>query len=350
MALLEIENLTVDFQRPSGPIRVLHGIDLTVRRGEILGLVGESGSGKSVTSLAALRLLGPLARIQGNVAFDGRDILSMDQRALERWRGSDVAMIFQDPMSSLNPVRTIGWQVAEAVSFNTARNNNGRGNGKSKENAQNRSRNGFLRSNGGSMGAEVREATLGLLERVGIPAAQRRIREYPHQLSGGMNQRVMIAMALAGNPKLLIADEPTTALDVTIQAQILTLLKRLNEEFRTAVILITHDLGVVAETCDRMAVMYAGRIVESGSVESIFSEPAHPYTQGLLASLPRIDGKKNQLVAIRGTVPSPDELPEGCAFEPRCDKSFDRCMKELPELLPLDNGRETACFAAREQR
>ena len=200
------------------------------------------------------------------------------------------------------------------------------------------------------MGTGIREATLGLLERVGIPAARRRIREYPHQLSCGMNQRVMIAMALAGNPKLLIADEPTTALDVTIQAQILALLKRLNEEFRTAVILITHDLGVVAETCDRVAVMYAGRIVESGSVESIFSDPAHPYTQGLLASLPRIDGKKMKLVAIRGTVPSPDELPEGCAFEPRCDRSFERCMKESPGLLPLDDGREAACFVASEKK
>lgn len=299
MALLEIDNLQVQFSTIDGIVPAVFGVDLRVERGETVGLVGESGSGKSVTAMSTMRLLAePPAHISGSIRFERRsgesvDIaaLNNDSQTLQDLRGNEIAMVFQEPMRALSPVFTVGHQVAESIWLHREI---------SKEEA-------------------LKEAIV-MLDRVGIPDPSRRATEYPHQLSGGQRQRVMIAMALSCRPSLLIADEPTTALDVTIQAQILDLLKELQGEFNLAVLLITHDLGIVAGTCSRVAVMYMGEIVEEGSVLDIFENPTHPYTQGLLKSVPVPgEGHKERLPAIRGTVPDPRELPPGCAFGPRCD-------------------------------
>ncbi|MBT4263440.1 MAG: ABC transporter ATP-binding protein [Deltaproteobacteria bacterium] len=338
LPLLQITDLTVDFDLPGGWVRSLHGINLEVYPGEILGLVGESGCGKSVTCMAMIKLLGPRALIRGQVEFDGQDLLALDEKALTQVRGRDVAMIFQDPVSSLNPVHTIGRQVVESIHYNTPPLplNQSQPLGEQVQSA--------VEQQSRLTGSEARERAERLLTRIGIPEAKQRLQDYPHQLSGGMNQRAMIAMALAGQPQMLIADEPTTALDVTIQAQILELIRDLRHEMGMSIILVTHDLSVVAETCDRMAVMYCGRIVEEGLVQNMFADPHHPYTRGLLASLPRIDQRTDKLPTVEGSVPAPHEMPSGCSFEPRCQWSLNECRIQHPPLISCADGRTIACF------
>jgi peptide/nickel transport system ATP-binding protein len=336
--LLQLSDLTVDFDTPTGWVRCLYGVDLEVYSGEILGLVGESGSGKSVTCMAVMQLLGPRALIRGNVRYSKQDLLGLDEKGLTRMRGREIAMIFQDPMSSLNPVHTIGRQVLESITHNTGAPvlNPADTIGNQVEEA--------VVDQLGLTGQDARGEARRLLTHVGIPDPKQRLKEYPHQMSGGMSQRAMIAMALAGRPRLLIADEPTTALDVTIQAQILELIRGLRKEMGMSIILITHDLAVVAETCDRMAVMYCGRITEKGPVKSIFADPRHPYTRGLLASLPRIDRRTAKLHPMRGSVPAPHEMPQGCAFEPRCPVSVEDCKLNQPSLVTGTGGHSIACF------
>jgi peptide/nickel transport system ATP-binding protein len=314
--LLAIRRLSVVFDTPAGPLPAVTDVSLEVAHGETLGLVGESGCGKSVTCLTALGLLPPNGRVSsGEVLFRGQNLLGLDERRMESVRGRDIAMVFQDPMTSLNPVQTIGRQIMESLQIHQG------------------------------LGAREAEGrAVGLLRRVGLPEPAQRARDYPHQLSGGMNQRAMIAMALACGPQLLIADEPTTALDVTIQAQILELMQELRRDSRTAIILITHDLGVIAETADRVAVMYAGCVVESGPVHAIFHRPTHPYTHGLLGSLPRVDRSQAELVPIEGTVPALHELPAGCHFAPRCPRASDPCQVEKPPLRERGDGHSVACF------
>ena len=311
-ALVALRGLRVAFDG----VPALHGIDLDVMPGEAVGLVGESGCGKSVTWLAALGLLPGRASVTGSVTLAGTELLGAAPRVLDRVRGGRIAMIFQDPASSLNPVHRIGTQVAEAVALHQ----------------------------GVARGAARAEAKR-LLDQVGMPDAARRMDAYPHELSGGQNQRVMIAMALAGRPELLVADEPTTALDVTIQAQILELLAELRRTTGMALVLISHDLGVVAETCERVAVMYAGRIVEEAPVETLFADPRHPYTQGLLGALPPIEGPRRPLASIPGGVPEPWAMPPGCAFAPRCPKHLAVCDVAPPALVARE-GRADACLLA----
>ncbi len=309
--LVRISGLRVAFDG----VPVLRGVDLAVGAGEAVGLVGESGCGKSVTWLAALGLLPGKAQVTGSVVLDGQELLGAPMPVLDRVRGGQIAMIFQDPASSLNPVHRIGRQVGEA-----------------------------LRLHRGMDGAAARAETRRLLDQVGIPDAGNRMDAYPHELSGGQNQRVMIAMALAGRPRLLVADEPTTALDVTIQAQILDLLATLRAETGMALVLISHDLGVVAETCDRVAVMYAGLVIEEVSSARLFDAPAHPYTQGLLSALPPLDGLPRQhLAAIPGSVPEPRALPPGCAFGPRCPRHASLCDEQVPPLVDVAPGQRAAC-------
>jgi len=316
--LIEIRGLTVDFETDNGrTIRALHGIDLTIERDTALGLVGESGSGKSITWLAALGLLGGRARIGGMVTFDGEPLIGAPVQALEAVRGRRIAMIFQDPSSSLNPVHTVGHQLGEALRLHRG-------------------------LDAGAAAIEARH----LLDRVGIAGAARRLQDYPHQLSGGTNQRVMIAMALAGQPDVLIADEPTTALDATIQAQILDLLREIRRDTGMALVLISHDLGVVAENTDQVAVMYAGRIVETALIDELFDRPRHPYTRGLLAALPDLDGPRRPLRAIPGTVPEPGRLPAGCSFAPRCDEADAACAATRPSLRMIDPDHVAACHHA----
>ena len=315
--LLEVKQLQTHFYTRSGIAKAVEGVSFSLDEGETLGLVGESGCGKSVTSLSIMRLVDhPGKIVGGEVLFKGEDILDMDQDALHKLRGGQIAMIFQDPMTSLNPVLPIGFQIAEAVKAHLKLDDTA---------AMNRA---------GEM-----------LERVRIPEARRRLKDYPHQFSGGMRQRVMIAIALSCNPQMLIADEPTTALDVTIQAQVLDLMKGLATEFRTATLLITHDLGVVAGTCDRVCVMYAGRIVETAPTATIFKMPAHPYTQALLAAVPRPDQQRGErLAAIGGQPPNLVNLPPGCPFAPRCRKAQPRCRQELPPLDNVGPNQKAACF------
>jgi oligopeptide transport system ATP-binding protein len=315
--LLEVKQLQTHFYTRSGIAKAVEGVSFSLDEGETLGLVGESGCGKSVTSLSIMRLIDhPGKIVGGEVLFKGEDILDMDQDALHKLRGGQIAMIFQDPMTSLNPVLPIGFQIAEAVRAHLKLDDTA---------AMNRA---------GEM-----------LERVRIPEARRRLKDYPHQFSGGMRQRVMIAIALSCNPQMLIADEPTTGLDVTIQAQVLDLMKGLATEFRTATLLITHDLGVVAGTCDRVCVMYAGRIVESAPTATIFKMPAHPYTQALLAAVPRPDQQRGErLAAIGGQPPNLVNLPPGCPFAPRCRKAQPRCRQELPPLDNVGPNQKAACF------
>jgi peptide/nickel transport system ATP-binding protein len=298
-------------------VPALRGVDLDIGRGEAVGLVGESGSGKSVTWLAALGLLPATAKVTGSVTLDGRELLGAAPATLDKVRGGRIAMIFQDPASALNPVQRVGRQVTEA-----------------------------LRLHRGMDGAQARAEAKRLFEMVGIPDAGRRLDVYPHEMSGGQNQRVMIAMALAGEPELLVADEPTTALDATIQAQILDLLRRLQQETGMALVLISHDLGVVADMCSRVCVMYAGRIVEQAPSDQLFVRPAHPYTQGLLAALPDMVGPRRRLEAIPGSVPEPWNLPPGCAFAPRCNQATAECTVP-PEFRAVEPGHVAACVHAR---
>ncbi len=316
--VLEVNNLQTHFFTDEGVVPSVNGVSFYINQEETLGIVGESGCGKSVTSLSIMQLVpNPPGRIVGGeILFQGENLVKKTPEQMRKIRGNDMAMIFQEPMSSLNPVYTIGDQIAESVVLHEK---------VSKREAFNRA--------------------VEMLRLVGIPAAERRAREYPHQMSGGMRQRVMIAMALACNPKLLIADEPTTALDVTIQAQILDLMKKLKSEFHAAIMLITHDLGVVAEMCDRVAVMYAGKVVEEGTTRELFGEPLHPYTEGLLASIPRIDEThQEKLHVIDGTVPNLLHLPTGCSFAPRCPKAMDVCRREEPTLTEVGDGRKVSCW------
>jgi peptide/nickel transport system ATP-binding protein len=315
--LVAIEGLTVDFDTGKRMVRALHGVDLSVGRGEAVGLVGESGCGKSVTWLAALGLLGKRARVSGSVRFDGRDLVDANEAVLERVRGRHVAMIFQDPSSSLNPVHRIGHQLGEALGLHR-----------------------------GLQGASADAEAMRLLDRVGIADAGRRLGDYPHELSGGMNQRVMIAIALAGQPELLVADEPTTALDATIQAQILELLREIRRDTGMAMVLISHDLGVVAENTDRVCVMYCGRIVEDAPIAGIFGGARHPYTSGLLAALPELEGPRRRLVPIAGTVPEPWNLPVGCSFAPRCALAGEECGRAPPGAVVVAPQHNVACLRA----
>ncbi len=315
--LLEIDDLRVRFKTRRGRVHAVNGISFDVRPGETLGLVGESGCGKSVTALASMGILPRAASIPtGSIRLEGRELVGLSERAWRRIRGKEIAMIFQDPMSSLNPVLTVGAQLREAIEEH--------------------------------LDLDRRAATrraVELLDQVGIPSAADRLRNYPHQFSGGMRQRVMIAMALACEPKLLIADEPTTALDVTIQAQILDLLRDLVADRGTSLLLITHDLGVVAGMCERVQVMYAGTLVEEGTAQELFAAPRHPYTLGLLQSVPRLDtGRRQPLRPIPGAPRNMLNEPVSCPFAPRCRNRIERCSAELPELRRLDTGQRAACF------
>lgn len=312
---LKVRGLTTTFETSRGPARAVDGVDFDVAPGEVVGLVGESGSGKSVTLRSILRLVPHSAHIEGSVIWQGRDLISASQAELRQVRGAQIAMIFQEPMTALNPVLPIWLQIEENLVAHS------------------------------DLDARARRArALELLDIVGIPAAARRLDEYPHQFSGGMRQRVMVAIALASSPKLLLADEPTTALDVTIQDQILKLILDLRDQFSMSVVFVTHDLGVVAATCDRMAVMYAGRIVETGSVAEVFRKPHHPYTRGLLGSVPRSGKERTMLMSIDGTPPPLTDLPAGCAFCPRCTFASERCKLQKPELEDLGQARTVACF------
>jgi peptide/nickel transport system ATP-binding protein/oligopeptide transport system ATP-binding protein len=321
--LLRIENLRTWFDSDRGPIRAVDGVDFELEAGRTLGVVGESGSGKSVTALSVMQLVDEPGHISedSRILFDGRDLARLDENAMELIRGNEISMIFQEPMTSLNPVYTVSEQIAEAVRYHQ------------------------------KVGArEAQARAVEMLELVGIPEAARRAKDYPHQLSGGMRQRVMIAIALACNPKLLIADEPTTALDVTIQAQILELMGDLRERLGMSILLITHDLGVVAEMCDDVVVMYAGRVVERGPIEEVFTSPQHPYTEALLQSIPLLGMTQAEpLRVIRGTVPSPLDWPPGCRFEPRCDYAFARCVDEHPPLFDVDR-QQSACWLCEHGR
>ena len=319
--LLEIEGLSVRFYTPEGIARAVENISFDIRSGETLGLVGESGCGKSVTSLSILNLIpSPPGEIRsGRILYDGRDLLALDEESIRRVRGRDISMIFQEPMTSLNPVLTVGRQVAEPL----------------------------MAHKGMSKSEALREAVV-WLDRVKIPAPAKRLEDFPHELSGGMRQRVMIAMAIAGRPKLLIADEPTTALDVTIQAQILSLMIWLKQEMGTSLLLITHDLGVIAQMAERVLVMYAGQIIEEAAVIDLFDSPFHPYTQGLLRSMPRLGRRTHEqsgrLIEIRGTVPRLTEPIVGCKFADRCTHAFNRCHEKQPPLFDLERGHRARCW------
>jgi oligopeptide transport system ATP-binding protein len=315
--LLEVRGLKTHFHVMDGTVPAVDGVDFQIKRGGTLGLVGESGCGKSVTSLTIMRLIDipPGEIAAGEIWFDGKEILTLHPSDMRRLRGSEMSMIFQEPMTSLNPVFTIGNQIAEAV--------------KAHRDVSNK---------------EAVDRAIEMLAAVGIPSPERRVKQYPHELSGGMRQRVMIAMALSCDPKLIIADEPTTALDVTIQAQILELIKSIQQKTGTALLLITHDLAVVAETVERIAVMYAGKIVETGTAEEVLLEPKHPYTQGLITSIPSNVPRGQRLNVIKGTVPNPFRMPVGCSFEPRCPRSFGPCKSFDPALRAVGRDRTAACW------
>jgi len=314
--LLEIRNLAVQFFTYQGTVRALEGVSLCVERGEILGLVGETGCGKSVLARSVLRLIAdPPGRIKdGEILFKGRDLLKLSRREMRRIRGNEISMIFQEPMSSLNPVFTVGNQMQEVVALHQAVGRD-----------------------------EARRICVDMLRQVKMPDPDQVLSKYPHELSGGMRQRVMIAMELSCRPDLLLADEPTTALDVTVQAQVLSILEGITRRQGVAVLFISHDLGVVAQLCDRVAVMYAGGIVETASVEAIFAAPRHPYTRGLLQAIPRIDDGKETLMVIPGTVPSLIDPPHGCRFHPRCGQQFQPCDREVPPFYEPSPGHRVAC-------
>ena len=313
--LLDVRHLRVEFPTRRGTLLALDDISFSIAPGEILGVVGESGAGKSLTGAAIIGLLDPPGRIAGGeIRFDGRRIDNLPYEAMRRVRGRSIGAIFQDPLTSLDPLYTIGQQLIETIQTHLPVG-----------------------------AAEARRRAVRLLQETGIPAAEERLDQYPHQFSGGMRQRVVIALALAGEPKLIVADEPTTALDVSIQAQIISLLKRLCKEHGAAVMLVTHDMGVIAETCDRVAVMYAGRVVEIGPVGAVIHSPAHPYTVGLMGSIPAMDEDRPRLLQIDGAMPRLTAIPAGCAFNPRCPRAFDRCLVERPDLLPA-GATEAACW------
>ena len=319
--LLTVTDLVTQFDTEDGKVTAVDGVSFDVMPGETLGIVGESGSGKSVTALSVIRLIQtPPGKIaNGKVIFKGRDLLSVPDNEMRGIRGNEISMIFQEPMTSLNPLFTVGDQIMEAILLHQDRDKR-----------------------------RARARAVEMLRKVGIPSPERRVDQYPHQMSGGMRQRVMIAMALACNPSLLIADEPTTALDVTIQAQILDLIGKLKDDTGASVMLITHDLGVIAETADRVAVMYAGQIVETGDVDAIFDRPMHPYTSGLLHSIPRLNEDRDRLHSIEGVVPSPFDMPMGCRFAPRCPLADARCTGagEAPMLGSIEPGHEVRCIKA----
>ncbi len=317
--VLDIDDLSVSFQTPERKrLKVLDGVTLHIGAGEVLGVVGESGSGKSVTALSVLRLLGEQGAIdQGRIALAGQDLTTLPESEMLKIRGRHAAMIFQEPMTSLNPVYTVGFQIMEVLVEHLGISND-----------------------------EARRRAIELMQRVGIPSPERRVDDYPHQLSGGMRQRVMIAIALACSPKLLIADEPTTALDVTIQAQILALMRNLRDETGAAILMITHDLGVIAQMADRVVVMYAGQVVEEGAVSELFARPLHPYTRLLMRSIPLARKKLKRLETIAGTTPSPASFPQGCRFNPRCPEADDRCRSEPQVLRRFADGRQARCWRA----
>jgi oligopeptide/dipeptide ABC transporter ATP-binding protein len=319
--LLQIENLRTFFYGEAGVARAVDGVTLSVGAGETIGLVGESGCGKSVTALSVLRLVRSPGRIEpgSRILFEGRDLVTIGERQLRAVRGARIAMVFQEPMTALNPVFTVGEQIAEVVRIHSKTSRR-----------------------------EAWERAVEMLRIVGIPAPEQRATEYPHQLSGGMRQRVVIAMALVMNPALVIADEPTTALDVTIQAQILELLQQLQARFGMSILLITHDLGVVAETVSRVLVMYGGEIVEEAPVKTLFAEAHHPYTEGLLAAMPRLGEARERLRTIPGTVPPPTRWPNGCRFHDRCPYAWERCTAERPPLYQIDNAHVSRCHLAEE--
>ena len=320
--LLEIQHLNVSFQNGGVETQVISDLSLSLGQKETLGIVGESGSGKSVTSLAVMRLLSPrTSRVTGKVLFHGEDLLSLPEREMQSVRGNRIAMIFQEPMTSLNPIHPIGKQIAESV----------------------------LLHNPKATKKQAMARALELLELCGIPDPQQRMKEYPHQLSGGMRQRVMIAIALACDPDLLIADEPTTALDVTIQAQILDLMKDIKRSRDMSIIMITHDLGIVYDFCDKVSVFYTGEVVEYAPVKALFDHPLHPYTEGLIQAIPRLGHPTRRLDAIEGMVPDAGDMPQGCHFHPRCKYATERCRQEHPALVERPDGRCVRCFRAEEE-
>ncbi|MDM9559063.1 MULTISPECIES: ABC transporter ATP-binding protein [Bordetella] len=314
--ILEVRDLVTAFHTPMGEVRAVDGVSLQVRPGTTLGIVGESGSGKSMLSLSIMGLVPPPGRIQaGQILFEGRDLRTLSAARMREIRGNRIAMVFQEPMTSLNPVHTVGFQIMEAV-----------------------------RAHHSMADSDLKALAIEALAKVRISSPERRFAEYPHQLSGGMRQRVMIAMALACKPAVLIADEPTTALDVTIQAQILQLLRDLQQETGMAIVLITHDLGVIAQCADEVAVMYAGKVMEAASVSAVFQDTQHPYTLGLMSSLPRMSADTARLLTIRGTVPPPFRYPAGCRFNPRCLFASERCRRDLPALEEVAPGHAAACW------
>ena len=315
--ILEIKNLHTYFYTDSGVIKSVDGVDIELREGTTLGIVGESGSGKSVTALSVMRLLmGTTGKVaEGEILFEGRDLTKLDDEERRKMRGEKISMIFQEPMTSLNPVMKIGDQITECILMH---------NNISKQ--------------------EAWDKAVEMLKLTGVPRVERMMKEYPFQLSGGQRQRVMIAMALVCKPKILIADEPTTALDVTIQAQILDLMENLKQKTGTSILFITHDLGVVAEVCDDVVVMYSGRVVEKGDVRSIFASPSHPYTKGLLASIPKLGECAEELESIPGNVPNPKYMPQGCKFAPRCSCAFDKCREEEPGFYDVGEGHMSRCW------
>ena len=319
--LLEVKDLETEFKVKRGTVKAVNGVSFEVDKGEILAVVGESGSGKSVTSLSVMGLIRDPGRVAGGeILFGGENLLKKNTEEMQAIRGDKISMIFQEPMTSLNPVYRVKDQIMETILTHTTM---------SKKQALARA--------------------IEMLDLVGIPAPEQRVNDYPHQMSGGMRQRVMIAMALACDPELLIADEPTTALDVTIQAQILDLINRLREKLGMAVLLITHDLGVVAETADKVVVMYCGRVVEQATVEQLFTKPLHPYTQGLLDSIPKMDEDRERLYMIKGIVPDPIHLPKGCSFADRCDKCMEKCREHMPKLSVTEDGRKVRCFLVSDE-
>lgn len=320
--ILEVRNLSTTFHSERGDLKAIDGVSFHVYKGEILGIVGESGCGKSVTSQSIMRLYNEkkVVKYSGEVEFDGTELLQLTEKKMAKIRGNKIAMVFQDALSALNPVFTVGEQIMEALRIHQEVNKK-----------------------------EAREKAIEMLHLVGIPAPERRVDQYPHELSGGMRQRVMIAIALCCHPQLLIADEPTTALDVTIQAQIMDLIVELNQKLDMGVMLITHDLAVVAETCTRVVVMYLGQIVEEAQVEDLFDHPAHPYTSGLMKSIPRLEGDRTQqLYMIKGMVPLLNQIPQGCRFAPRCQYATEKCLHEMPELTQISKTQKVRCFHTAE--
>ena len=313
--LLEVENLKTEFKVKRGTVKAVNNVSFGVEKGEILAIVGESGSGKSVSSLSVMGLIRDPGKVTGGrIMFHGENLVDKTKKEMNKIRGDKISMIFQEPMTSLNPVYKIGDQIMESILTHTDLSK-----------------------------ADARKTAIKMLDLVGIPSPEQRMEDYPHQMSGGMRQRVMIAMALSCNPEVLIADEPTTALDVTIQAQILELIDKLRNKIGMAVLLITHDLGVVAETADRVVVMYCGRIVEQADVKDIFTDPLHPYTKGLLESIPRMEEDRDRLFMIKGVVPDPTKLPKGCSFADRCENCMEKCKEHMPALVDV-GGRKVRCF------